>query len=271
MRKIEMIMATTHLDRQGDKLTLEALEQMADHVKSYYIPLTVEHDPRIPPIGRVENAFIRQNIDGEYELVGNIVIFEPEDNFETYSSDKEIILDQTKNNTIKLKYDINYRNQIDNAIFCEIKEKTGIKNQYVAKKAYEPISVITVVAGTFIVGEIAKGFMSRFSNDTYEIFKKCLKKLLIHKKENEKEKLLSIELSVLKNKQRFLIEIICTNPDDQDIDNILEEHLSKLDFIIEKHLSTDIDIRKLVYEIKNGKLKIQFAIRKDCVPLSIDP
>jgi hypothetical protein len=44
--------ATTFLDRQGDKLSVGALRDMARQVSDSYIPTTVEHDIRYPPIAR---------------------------------------------------------------------------------------------------------------------------------------------------------------------------------------------------------------------------
>lgn len=62
----EAIIATTHRDSEGDKLALEALYSLVDGIRSSYIPIWDEHDPRKPPLGRIASAEVCERNDGEY-------------------------------------------------------------------------------------------------------------------------------------------------------------------------------------------------------------
>lgn len=65
-RLIEMTIATTHVDRKGVSLTVGALHDMAEQIGRKWIPIWVEHDPRIPPQGRTVAARVEPIADGEF-------------------------------------------------------------------------------------------------------------------------------------------------------------------------------------------------------------
>lgn len=74
--KTEAILSTTHLDRQGERIAREALEQMASNVNGEYaVALTVEHDCTLPPLGKSLTARVEKRPDGEYQLVGSFEEF----------------------------------------------------------------------------------------------------------------------------------------------------------------------------------------------------
>ena len=68
MKTLTARVVTTHVDRHGDVVTLAALEDMVEQVKAAYIPMFIEHDPRIPPQGRVTSAEITPRGDGEFAI-----------------------------------------------------------------------------------------------------------------------------------------------------------------------------------------------------------
>lgn len=72
----EAIIATTHVDSEGDKLAIEALHSLVDSICSSYIPIWNEHDPRHPPIGRIATAKVRERDDGEHEVVALLESFD---------------------------------------------------------------------------------------------------------------------------------------------------------------------------------------------------
>jgi hypothetical protein len=61
MRYVEAIFATTHVDRHGDKLTYESLLGVVEQIRQGYVPMMFNHDPRVPPIGRLVDAEVREN------------------------------------------------------------------------------------------------------------------------------------------------------------------------------------------------------------------
>ncbi len=79
MKKVSAILATTHVDRHNEAFAVSALEGMVESLNRSYLPVGVEHDPRVPPIGRVISAEVRKRDDGEFEVAAEIEMFEPGD------------------------------------------------------------------------------------------------------------------------------------------------------------------------------------------------
>jgi hypothetical protein len=73
----EVVLASTHLDRQGEKITRTALEASARDINSRPVRLTVEHDLTLPPWGRLTGARVVDAPDGECLLVGTQEAFGP--------------------------------------------------------------------------------------------------------------------------------------------------------------------------------------------------
>lgn len=68
-RLIRGVAATTHIDRHGDRLSKEALEQMArDFLEKGHL-LYWNHETTLPPIGLVIQAWVEERKDGEHQLV----------------------------------------------------------------------------------------------------------------------------------------------------------------------------------------------------------
>ena len=72
MRRIQAIMATTHVDRHNERVSLAALESMREQIRNSILPCDVNHDPRFAPFGRVIDAEITHLPDGEHALEGEI-------------------------------------------------------------------------------------------------------------------------------------------------------------------------------------------------------
>ncbi len=65
-----VVLASTHVDRQGDKITKEVLHDLASRMPKAPVRLTVEHDITLPPWGRMARAEVIPDGTGEYYLVG---------------------------------------------------------------------------------------------------------------------------------------------------------------------------------------------------------
>jgi len=72
----EIRMITSHVDKHSEKMALSALEDLVDLVNKQYTPMGIEHDPRIPPVGRVLSAHIEELEDGEFAVDGIAEVFE---------------------------------------------------------------------------------------------------------------------------------------------------------------------------------------------------
>jgi len=81
--KISMgIASTTHVDKQGDKMTKHALLSMCRQINDHYIPYDIEH--RGIYIGVILCAKVREMDDGEWALYIVAGIFESNGEREKY-------------------------------------------------------------------------------------------------------------------------------------------------------------------------------------------
>lgn len=87
MKKIQMTMATSHVDLHGDRILPSALEAAVRQIRKQYLPLIKEHDIRYPPRGRVVSAEVIKLHDGEYALQGTAEVFEESDSIESLTGD----------------------------------------------------------------------------------------------------------------------------------------------------------------------------------------
>jgi hypothetical protein len=66
--EVEGVAATTHWDRQGERITKGCLESMAAQINQRPVPILFSHDPGTPPIGAQVRAEVRPMDDGEWGL-----------------------------------------------------------------------------------------------------------------------------------------------------------------------------------------------------------
>lgn len=72
------IIATTHIDRHGDKIEKEALETLVQAINTQEsaIAVSVEHDGLVMPIGKVLKGNLVQLPDGEFAVTTVQEIFD---------------------------------------------------------------------------------------------------------------------------------------------------------------------------------------------------
>ena len=77
---VEGIVSTTHIDKQGEQLTLEALEGAVEDQETLQrtIWVTLEHDISIPPLGKTVSSRIERLDSGEYAIIGRMEIYDLE-------------------------------------------------------------------------------------------------------------------------------------------------------------------------------------------------
>ena len=81
------VIASTHVDSHGEGLTKEALVSMAEALNREYVTIETQHDPRLPPRGRVVSARVVESDDGEWLLKGELEIWGEGDRPESLSGD----------------------------------------------------------------------------------------------------------------------------------------------------------------------------------------
>lgn len=266
MKKREAIIATTHRDRHNERFTRGALEGMVFQINNRYIPMGIEHDPRIPPQGRIVSAKLEQLSDGEYGVVGQVEIFQFSFDVPFENSDRKMPVRSFDDAGIYLLYDRTYRNEEDQAKLNELSILVSGHLQEEHKKALEPLSVLTL-AGMFIAGAFFSGFFNQFGADVYEKFKYELKKLIAKKRKSVDETLFVFQAIIKRNDYFISVETIVTNPNDSDIDFLLLQGLNQLDKIVPPLIESSHDMSRFVFECSNGKIKLKFGVRNDAVPM----
>lgn len=267
MKRFEMVIATTHVDSQGERLTREALDSLVNSISTSYIPIGIEHDPRIPPQGRVDSGFVRQTSSGEFEAIAIMEIFETADEPSTLEEKREIILPVHRVNGLTVSYDWTHRSKEDQEDIKEIAAVLKNNPVYDVKKSADPISIIQLT-GAFVLGGIAKGFVEQIGADGWNLIKKKLNDIFSRKKNRQGDQLFVFIALIERSSSKTEVEVILTNPSIKDMDVFLVSGLQTLDKVVCFYLDNAPDIRRLVFEIRAQELELKFAVRKDCYPLT---
>lgn len=267
MKHFKGIIATSHVDAHNEVMPVETLETMVEQVNRQYIPMGIEHDPRIPPQGRLVSAKVVKLEDGEYGVEGIGEIFEPEDSYELKDDGREIPLHRQDDSSLHIQFDRNYRDQDDQTIINELGLIFGTEPQEEIKKSLDPISILTI-GGAFVLGGIANGFLGKIGSDAYDSIKSRLSRLL-RKKTQEKnhESLLIFRFWVSFEEHCIEVETILTNPMYEDIDAFFESGIRQLDPLVSQYFDSKAELRRMTAEYKNNELKLMFGVRKDGVPM----
>jgi hypothetical protein len=269
MGKVEIRLMTTHLDRHGERFTLEALESAERQIQSNIIPQGIEHDPRIEPIGRIISAKIVKLNDGEYALDGISEIFNDLNTIDEIT-DRELVLHEYAEDSLEIRSDRNYRSEDDIKILNEISELLNCSKppQEEVKKALEPLSVLWI-CGAFVLGGITTGFFNKLGSDAFDLLKSKLSRLLSKRKEGENEKLFAFGFTIIDKKCN--VEVILTNPTEMDIEIVMQQGFKELDRILPSlfMVPSKRPIKKLVFEFEDNKLNFKFGVRNDGIPFKL--
>jgi hypothetical protein len=270
MRYVEAIFATTHVDRHGDKLTHEALLGVVEQIRQGCVPMMFNHDPRVPPIGRLVDAEVRELDDGEFALVSISEVFEPGDELPPLSDSREMSIRRFSEDAVHVVYDRSYLNSDERAILDALEALDSIKMEEEGKKALEPVSILLIglmAAG----GAIAAGFLNKLGADAWDYLREKLKELLARKRQQPDEYLVIIEIQTQRGDQLLSVQTILSSPLPQDLDQFLDHGLPQLESLFGQLMTLDPSVRKVVLMYTDNRLSISYAIRKDSVPLQIVP
>lgn len=265
MKILRGIVATTHVDKHFERLSLSALNSMAEQANSSYIPFMVEHDPRIPPRGRMISATVVKLDNGEYGLETVTEEFEPGEHVEFRYEQKEIPIQPHSLDELDIRFDRGFRTDQEQQLINELGALLESDPTEEGKKSLEPIAVLTI-GGLFVLGGIAAGVLNKIGSDSFDAVKEKIKKLTKLKPE-EKEKLLRFEFTVQHGEHEIVAEAILTNPADEEVDQFLDVGLRMLDEKMPRLFNLSGEIKKAVFEYKKGNLTLKFAVRKDAIPL----
>ena len=254
---------TTHVDQQNERFARSALESAADQLRRSYIPIGLEHDPRLPPFGRVVSAKLLDLSDGEVGLFGLMELFEPNEVIPLANDDRTIPAREEPIGVVELIAD---RGLLE-AFGHELSEIETLLDRRISteiKKGVGGPEVLTLAA-TFVLGAIAGGFLQQLGADIYAGIKHQV--LRIFRKEYQADRLLRILVTVENGPHRVTIDVIVTNPSPDQISLLFDAVPRQLDAEVPQILDANPDIRRLVFELSGPKLIHKFAVRRDAVPL----
>jgi hypothetical protein len=266
MKYTKGVIATSHVDRHGDRLTREALASMVEQINKYYIPQYYQHDPRIPPLGRAVHAELKQLDDGEYAVEATTQIFEAGDEIEPDNTGRKMPLRRVDDESLHLVDDRSFATPEDQALIEELRCLVSGKKETEEKKALEPVSILQI-AGLFIAGGIASGLLSKVGADCWDAFKRKLSELARKKSQERGECLLTFRCMLKQQTEPMSLEVILTNPSETDIDLFLRQGLQDLDRVTPQLLSVGRNLSKIVLKYSEGKLEVSFGVRRDAVPV----
>ena len=127
MKRFEAILSTTQVDLHGERMTKGALESAAAVLRSHYVQMGVEHDPRHPPIGRFTEAWVEELPEGYAVLKGAGDLFEPGDALPE-SIEKRIVERDYPPASVTILYDRTYNSDEDKADVEELAARVGGKS-----------------------------------------------------------------------------------------------------------------------------------------------
>lgn len=267
MKKTKLRLATTHLDRHGERFTLGALETMVEQSNRQVIPLGAEHDPRIPPLGRVIITELVELEDGEFAVEGVAEIFDEDFENLTDTGNREIPVRKYKKGIFKVISDRNFRDEESKKNIEDLKNiLNNAQIEEEIKKSLDPISILTI-GGAFILGGIANGFFGELGADAYRALKEKLKDIYNRPIVEGQEKLFTFDTTITSDEKSVNVEVIITNPTVDDIQKFFDEGIKQLDQVLAHHFVGDNAFKRIVFEYKADGLEIKFAVLKNGVPV----
>lgn len=275
MRKVKMIIARSGVIDQ----VLTPPEVIVESAKQYneeYIPLTIEHDIRNPPIGRVVSAKVIVLDDGTHLLQGEAEIFEESDNLDLLPKNhKSIKIRAEEVDNFLVLGNQTFEEDDDVAdIYQELRE-LGAKdrNRVYHEDSVEPISLLIIGFGIFALQGISNGFFSKLGEDLYEKLKLKLKNIFEKKSLKQRENLLNFQFFVIfvnSDASRTIeVNVVITNPSQNDLDGFFTFVPAMLDTMLSGLPVDDLDICRVVFSYEFTQLKLLYVLRSDGVPISL--
>jgi len=266
MSILEAVIASTALDSQGERLSHEAILQLSDSVNSRLIPIGTEHDPRVPPQGRLRSCFVRERPDGELEAVAEMEFFESGQE-PLPADEREIPIHSAQNEQLVISYDWTHRDPSDRSDIEAIAELFGTRPAYEAKKAADPISIISLT-GAFALGGIASGLFNKIGSDIWDTIKSKISRLTSKTGTRNGDQILIFRTLVEIDGSTREVETILTNPTTDQIELFLKQGASALDKVLPIYTKDVPMLKRLVFEYRDGEMQVSFGVLTDCRPVT---
>lgn len=265
MKVITAILANDRVDAHGERMSEGALSRMVETARERWIPVGIEHDPRVPPIGRVRDAVLKTETDGTLSVVGTIEFFEVGEPIPLAEPEKRVAFRRQSAPGIHVTFDRTFRDDASQQLVQEIGAALRNTPTFEIKKAAEPLSILTL-AGGFVLGGIAAGFLKEIGSDAYRLLKEKIK-LLFRRDPGTPDRLLIFRAEVQTGDRFVEVQVILSNPTDSEIDAFLADGLRELDALLGTPGLLHPSVDRIVYTYKDARLDLSFAVRQDAAPL----
>lgn len=268
MKLIRSRVATTHTDRHNERITRECLEDMAQQVAEHYIPVMWNHDIRYPPLGRVISAEVVPLEDGEYAVETVAECWEDDDTPEVLTGDRHrslrLRIDDDYEKFV-VRYDRTFLDDDGWRLIQEIATLSGTEPREEGKKALEPVSILVIAAGAFVLSSTASGFFNKLGSDLYDTLKSKLRTFF--ERNPEREVLMDFEMVVQGEEHRFEVHVLVDDTTPQKIEELFNRRFDGLDRIVEAISRKVPGTARIVLEWREGRMHLRYVVRSDGVPL----
>ncbi len=116
-----------------------------------------------------------------------------------------------------------------------------------------------------MAGKFAGAFFSRLGTDAVAALSAKLKEIFARRKD-EQTRLLKFEFEFEHRGQRCRAEVIVTAPSGDGIGGFLVDGLQQLDMMLPSCLDQIDGLVRYVFIYSDGRVKLEFAVRRDAVP-----
>jgi hypothetical protein len=269
MRKTEGIMLTTRVDLDGERFDPEGLNSFVASMNDHYLPLTIEHDIRNAPIGRIASAAIVPLEDGEFAVKGIFEIFEEGDTASSLQGDgRRIRVEKDKTPSFNIGYDRSYETPEGRELLAALSRLSPESRATPqTKKSLEPISTLVIAAAIGAGAAIASGFLKKLGEDLYFGLKNILKAHFDSRKES-RDRLLVFQFTMIRGAELVEVQVVLTNPSAKEIESLFSQGFDELDSYLSRCVGLKT-VGRYVFEYKDGRLESLYALRNDCVPMRL--
>ena len=261
------IIVTAHPTQRGEIIDTSAFPQLVEQLNTFYIPVDIEHDPRMPPVGRVCGARLVTLADGTPAIEATTEIFSETDGPNTPLAKRELYVEGPALNTIRVAHDENYRDpesQEDIAQLTSLLKADAPR--YGSKNSRDPITILTIAASFALCG-MAAGFLNQLGADAYEAAKRKVLGLLRRARKKHSNNLLCFDITVTHSHRRVLIRFILTDPTEKAFDAVVKKGMPLVERKIEAFLNAGQPVAQLVFEGDENTLRLKYGVRRDGIPL----
>jgi hypothetical protein len=248
---------------------------MAQAINTHYIPFGVDHDPRIPPIGRIVSAFVK-DLDATHKaVVGQMQVWEKSDVAADLEGDGRIIASPREP---AIAFEVLFdKASADELGRDELEELARVAHptarpRYHAKKAFEPISSIVLEVGIFVLGAIAAGFLAKVGEGVFETLKARLSRLARPRQRGDR--IFQLQCGVTSEGRTISVDLIATNPTPETVQFMLTGGLQQLDALVARLAATSPREAKIAAECSDTNVRLLYSVRDDGVPsplVAIEP